>query len=94
MDAQDPTNINAPEDKGKPARTRRKPSARTQTPADGGKRSLNLRIDEDTYERLHVHALRRRITVSDLVMDLAKSGCRDYYISRAPGGGSKAGEDS
>lgn len=86
MDAQDHLDISAPEDKGRAARARRKPSARA--PGDAGKRSLNLRIDTDTYERLHVHALRRRLTISELVMDISKTHLREYFISRH--GGSKA----
>ena len=55
----------ATEGKGRRASTRRRPTAKA--PAENGKRSLNLRIDEDSYRRLSVHALMRNATISSLV---------------------------
>jgi macrodomain Ter protein organizer (MatP/YcbG family) len=83
MDGPEHADANVLEDKGRATRTRRKPGAKT--PTDTSKRSLNLRIDNETYERLHVHALRRRMTLSELVIDLAKTHLREYFISRNGG---------
>ena len=49
------------------------------------KRSLNLRVSEDTYERLSVHAMGWRMTVSGLVEDLARAHCRVFSIRRDAG---------
>jgi hypothetical protein len=69
----------ATEAKSKRASTRRKPT--TRTPAENGKRSLNLRIDEDSYRRLSVHALMRNATISSLVENYAQS-LKEYSIHR------------
>jgi hypothetical protein len=47
-----------------------------------GKRSLNLSLPVEDYERLAIHALRENITISDLVSRLARDHCRDYHITR------------
>lgn len=49
---------------------------------EGAKRSLNLRIDEDSYEKLSIHAVHRRTTISELVMDLARTHLREVYLQR------------
>ncbi len=79
MDAQEHVNGNAPEDKPRGARTRKRPTAKA--PVENGKRSLNLRIDEDSYRRLSVHALMRNATISSLVEGYAQS-LREYSIHR------------
>jgi hypothetical protein len=79
MDVQEHVNRNAPEDKPKGARTRRRPTAKA--PTDNGKRSLNLRIDEDSYRRLSVHALMRNATISSLVEGYAQS-LKEFSIHR------------
>lgn len=47
-----------------------------------GKRSLNLSLPVEDYERLAIHALREDITISELVSRLARENCRDYHITR------------
>lgn len=85
MESQNYADVSAPEAKGKATRARRPRGAKP--PSDTSKRSLNLRVDDETYERLHVHALRRRQTVSELVMELARANLREFYKSprRSPG---------
>lgn len=63
-------------------RTAAKPDGR---PEKDARRALNLRIDEDTYERLSLHALYRRTTISELVMEFARTHLREVYIARSPG---------
>ncbi len=84
MDMKEPSGIDATEDKGKSARTRRKPGAKPPT-SEAGKRSLNLRIDEDSYQRLNVHALMRKKTVSELVMEYAQGHLKEFVVHRRPG---------
>src|SRR4051794_5633586 len=71
MEASEPNGVDAQDGKGRSVKTRRKPGPKTATP-EAGKRSLNLRIDEDSYQRLNVHALMRNKTVSELVMEFAQ----------------------
>ncbi len=80
MDVQEHGNMNAPDDKPKGARTRRRPTAKA--PTEAGKRSLNLRIDEDSYKRLSVHALMKNKTMSELVMEFAQAHLREFSIHR------------
>lgn len=70
----------ATEARGKRASTRKKATAKA--PTENGRRSLNLRVDDETYERLTIHAMRRRTTISALVMSLAKEQLREYSIHR------------
>jgi hypothetical protein len=79
VESQEHGDANAPEAKGKGARTRRRTTAKA--PAENGKRSLNLRIDEDSYRRLSVHALMRNATISSLVEGYAQS-LKEYSIHR------------
>lgn len=79
MESQEHGDANAPEGKARGARTRRKPNAKA--PAENGKRSLNLRIDEDSYRRLSVHALMRNATISSLVEGYAQS-LKEFSIHR------------
>jgi hypothetical protein len=85
METQDHVDENVPEAKGKTPRTRRKASAKA--PTDNGKRSLNLRIDQDSYRRLSIHALMRDSTISDLVMEFAQT-LRDWSMPHRIGAGS------
>jgi hypothetical protein len=55
-----------------------------------GKRSLNLSISQDTYERLMIHAMRQTNgNISDLVERLATDHLREFHLSRTP---TRAGE--
>jgi hypothetical protein len=85
MDVQDHGDVNVPEAKGKTTRTRKRPGAKA--PTETGKRSLNLRIDQDSYRRLSVHALMRDSTISDLVMEFAQT-LREYSMPHRIGNGS------
>ena len=85
MEVQEPVDANAPEAKGKATRTRKRPGAKA--PAETGKRSLNLRIDQDSYRRLSIHALMRDSTISDLVMEFAQS-LKEYSMPHRIGTGS------
>jgi hypothetical protein len=55
-------------------------------PADRpiGKRSLNLSLPLEDYERLAVHALRLDTTISELVCKLAREHLREFHITRTP----------
>lgn len=91
MSAQEDVDMNAVEGKGKGARARKRTAAKA--PAESGKRSLNLRIDEESYRRLSIHALMRptHTTISDLVMEYA-STLREYSMPHRIGGGPGKGE--
>jgi hypothetical protein len=84
MDAKNGSDLSAVEPARKAAKARRRATDAPKLP----KRSLNLRVDEDCYERLSVHAMKRRTTISALVEQFAREHLRDYYISR----NSRAGE--
>ncbi len=79
MDTQAPFDPSAPPDKGRAAKPRRRAATK---PAEPSKRSLNLRVDVDTYERLTVHAMKRSTTISDLVMELARMHLREFSVHR------------
>lgn len=81
MDAKEQGDVDATEGKAKGGRTRRKASAKASIEA-GGKRSLNLRIDEDSYRRLSIHALMKNKTMSDLVMEFAQGHLREFSVHR------------
>jgi hypothetical protein len=49
-----------------------------------GKRSLNLSLPLEDYERLAVHALRLDTTISELVCKLARENLREFHITRTP----------
>jgi hypothetical protein len=84
MEATEVIDVKATEDKGKGPKVRRRASTK---PDASGMRSLNIRVDDDTYERLAVHALRRKTTISALVMEFAKTQLREFTIHRnAPKG--------
>jgi hypothetical protein len=78
MEAQEPMSTQATPPKGKGTR-KAKPKP---TPVGNGKRSLNLSLPVEDYERLAIHAMRMDTTISDLVSRLAREHCREYHISR------------
>lgn len=84
---QEPTG-KAPQAASRPKRrTRRRAAAKAPIDIDPqSKRSLNLRIDVESYRRLSVHALMTDRTISDIVMEFAKS-LRDYSMPHRLGGG-------
>lgn len=84
MSVQDDVDVSAADAKGRGARARKRPGAKA--PADTAKRSLNLRIDDDSYRRLSIHALMRNTTISDLVMGYAQS-LREFSMPHRLGGG-------
>ncbi|WP_435022779.1 hypothetical protein TA3x_005855 (plasmid) [Tundrisphaera sp. TA3] len=88
MDAIGDAGVDAVEPKGKSSRPRKRPSAKVET----GRRSLNLRVDEAVYEKLTIHAMKRHMTISDLVGELATNGLRDYGIHRLGQRGGGSGE--
>ncbi len=79
MDVNEAIDVNTTEVKSKAAKVRTRATTKADT---SGKRSLNIRIDDDTYERLAVHALRRKTTISGLVMDFARTHLREFSIHR------------
>jgi hypothetical protein len=81
MEPKEHVDADAPEVKVKGPKARKKPG--TKTPTEGTvKRSLNLRVDDATYERLTVHAMKRRATISELVMEFAKVHLTQYSVHR------------
>ncbi len=79
MEANEHEHVDATEVKSTAPKVRR----RATTKADmSGKRSLNIRIDDHSYELLAIHALRRKTTISALVMDFAKTQLREFTIHR------------
>lgn len=92
METQDHVDANVSEAKGKTTRTRKRTGARTPTDTNG-KRSLNLRIDEDSYRRLSIHALMRNTTISDLVMEFAQT-LRDWSMPHRIGAASARTESA
>jgi hypothetical protein len=91
VESQEHVDADAPEGKAKGARTRRKASAKASMEA-GGKRSLNLRIDEDSYRRLSIHALMKGKTMSDLVMEFAQGHLREFSMPHRLGARTEQGE--
>lgn len=93
MESQEHGDANAPEVKGKGARTRRRPTAKA--PTEAGKRSLNLRIDEDSYKRLSINAVMMDKTISELVMEFAQgrpANMREYAMPHRIGARAEQGE--
>lgn len=89
MEGIEGNDVNASEAKGKGTKGRKRAAAK---PPEITKRSLNLRVDTDTYERLAVHALRRDCTISELVMEFARTHLREFSIHRNATKADKAGE--
>ena len=89
MDVNEPFDLNATEGRGKSTKPRKRTS--TKTPTENTKRSLNLRIDDDSYRRLNIHALMRDKTVSELVMEFAQ-GLREYSMPHRIGAKTEQGE--
>jgi macrodomain Ter protein organizer (MatP/YcbG family) len=66
--------------KGKPPR-----KAKPKTAFEGkGKRSLNLSLDYETYQRLAIHALDLDTTISAIVTQLANTHLRRVHLTRTP----------
>jgi hypothetical protein len=86
MDANDQRDDGAHEGKGRSAKARTKPS---KPKPEAVKRSLNLRVDEAAYQRLSVHAMMKRTTVSALVEEYAET-LREFVVHRRSPGGSEA----
>lgn len=76
--ANDASVIDATEVKAKGTKARKSKAPVKAT----GKRSLNLSLDNETYERLAVHALRMDTTISELVTKLAHENLREFHITR------------
>lgn len=64
----------------KPAKAR-KPKPAVEAKA---KKSLNLSLPVEDYERLSIHALRANTTISALVSMLAREHLREYHLTRTP----------
>lgn len=78
MEGDKPIDAHASEGKPKPARKgKAKPVDRPT-----GKRSLNLSLPIEDFERLAIHALRADITISELVSQLARAHLREFHITR------------
>lgn len=92
MDAQDHVDANAPEEKAKGGRTRKRSSSKASAPTASSKRSLNLRVDDDSYKRLSIHALMRGSTVSELVMEYAQS-LKEYSMPHRIGNRADSAEE-
>ncbi len=84
MPADHDTRQPAAEPKASPAKARKRNPVKAGP--DTGKRSLNLRIDDESYKRLSVHALMTGSTISGLVEGYAKS-LRDFSMPHRLGGG-------
>lgn len=79
MEAQEPMSPSATAPKGKSTR-KAKPK---QALESKGKRSLNLSISVDTYERLMIHAMRMTGgNISELVERLATDHLREFHLTR------------
>jgi hypothetical protein len=87
METNEPGEMEAAEGKVRGGKARRRVAAKAPTP-EVAKRSLNLRIDQDSYQRLNVHALMRSTTVSALVEEFARDHLREYVVHRRSVGGS------
>jgi hypothetical protein len=86
MDAQEgiPAQATAPKSKGS-KKPKPKPAGDSK-----GKRSLNLSIGVDTYERLMIHAMRMTSgNISELVEKLAADHLREFHLTRTA---TRAGE--
>jgi hypothetical protein len=81
MSAQDDMGAQVNTAKGKTTRkSKPKPTSESK-----GKRSLNLSIHQDTYERLMIHAMRQTNgNISELVEKLATDHLREFHLSRTP----------
>jgi predicted CopG family antitoxin len=58
--------------------------------ATGAKRPLKLSVEDEVYERLAVHAMRRKQTISEVVAELAMKHLTDWIIHARPGPKSEA----
>ena len=76
---------------GEPRRKGAKARAPKGDKVKAVRKSLNLRVDEDSYQRLNVHALYRDKTVSELVMEYAQT-LREFVVHRRSAGGADGQE--
>ncbi len=75
-------------------KSRRAKTAKPKSPERAnGKRSLNLSIPTEDYERLAVHGLRRNLTISEIVSQLAREHLREYHITTTPQRNGKGSEN-
>jgi hypothetical protein len=81
MSAQEPMSAQSSTSKSKTSKkSKPKPTSESK-----GKRSLNLSIHQDTYERLMIHAMRQtKGNISDLVERLATDHLREFHLTRTP----------
>lgn len=57
--------------------------AKTKASTEGkGKRSLNLSLPVEDYQRLALHAVARDTTISELVSSLAREHLREWHLTR------------
>ena len=78
MDTTNEANATTTGDKSK---SPRKPKSKPAT-GDKSKRSLNLSLPHEDYQRLALHALDRDMTISELVSELARTHLRSVHITR------------
>ncbi len=64
--------------KGKPTRTAKGKPAESPR----GKRSLNLSLPYEDYQRLALHALDQDTTMSEIVSSLARTHLRSVHLTR------------
>ena len=83
MATNEPIDQDASDPKTPGAKPRRR--AATAPARKDGKRSLNLRIDHESHEKLAIHALRRNTTISALVEGFARDHLREFSIHRNAG---------
>lgn len=55
-----------------------------------GKRSLNLSIPVEDYERFVIHAMRANTTISELFCKLGREHLREYHLTRTATRGTDA----
>lgn len=80
MESIEPMATSTIEPMAKPAKGRKAKSALVAR----GKRSLNLSLSQEDYERLALHALADGKTISDLVCELARTHLRRVHMARTP----------
>jgi hypothetical protein len=80
MDGNDQDIMQTLESKPKSTRTRKGKPKSTDKP--NGKRSLNLSLPIEVYERLALHALADGKTISEIVSDLANTHLRRVHLTR------------
>jgi hypothetical protein len=86
MEAYEPTDISPNDDTSSPSvalKGKPKSKGKSKSPVEPkGKRSLNLSIPHEDYERLAIHAMRADTTISELVCQLARTHLREFHLTR------------